>query len=133
MEKSIVLFDGVCNFCNSAVNFIIKRDKKKRYVFGPLQSEQGQKLLIQYNLPVDKLSTFILIENGKTYNKSGAALRIARRLSGLWPMLYPLIVLPAFIRDIVYNIIAKNRYRWFGRMDQCMMPTSELRARFLGS
>lgn len=126
-----MLFDGVCNFCNSAVNFIIKRDKKKRYVFGPLQSEPGRRLLAAHNLPADKLSTFILIEDGKAYSKSAAALRIARNLSGLWPLLYPLIILPAFIRDIVYNIIAKNRYRWFGKMDQCMMPTAELRARFL--
>jgi predicted DCC family thiol-disulfide oxidoreductase YuxK len=133
MEKSIVLFDGVCNFCNSAVQFIIKRDRQNRYVFGPLQSEPGRKLLAEHNLPVDKLSTFILIENGKAYSKSGAALRIARHLSGLWPALYPLIALPAFIRDVLYNIIAKNRYKWFGKMNECMMPTAELRARFLGS
>lgn len=131
MNQSIVLFDGVCNFCNSAVQFIIKRDKKKRYVFGPLQSEHGRKLLAEYNLPVDKLSTFILIEDGKAYSKSEAALRIARHLTGLWPVLYPLIFLPAFLRDVLYNIIAKNRYKWFGKMNECMMPDAELRARFL--
>jgi predicted DCC family thiol-disulfide oxidoreductase YuxK len=131
MDRSIILFDGVCNFCNSAVNFIIKNDKKNRYSFAALQSDIGQRLLTQYNLPLDKLSTFILIEGGKAYSKSGAGLRIARHLSGLWPALYPLIIIPAFLRDILYNFIAKNRYRWFGRMNECMIPTPEIRARFL--
>jgi predicted DCC family thiol-disulfide oxidoreductase YuxK len=131
MEKSIILFDGVCNFCNGAIQFIIKRDKHNKYSFGALQSEAGQRLLTQYNLPVDKLSTFILIEDDKTYSKSEAALKIARHLSGLWPVLYPLIILPAFLRDILYNIIARNRYKWFGRKDECIMPTPELKARFL--
>jgi predicted DCC family thiol-disulfide oxidoreductase YuxK len=129
--KSIILFDGVCNFCNGAVQFIIKRDKKNRYSFAALQSDAGRKLLEEYHLPVDNLSTFILIEGGMAYSKSTAGLRIAKHLSGLWAVLYPLIIIPAFLRDILYNFIAKNRYRWYGRMDECMIPTPEIRARFL--
>ena len=129
--KQVILFDGVCNFCNSAVQFIIKRDKKNRYLFAALQSEEGRKLLTAHHLPSDKVSTIILISGEKVYDRSTAALKIARHLSGWWPLLYPLIILPAFMRDIPYNIIARNRYKWFGKKEICVIPTPELRARFL--
>ncbi|CAN5259602.1 thiol-disulfide oxidoreductase DCC family protein [soil metagenome] len=130
MDQPVILFDGVCNFCNGAVQFIIKRDKKHRYKFAPLQSGTGEQIQKQFNLPTD-LSSFILYENDSIYKKSTAALMVAKHLSGLWPLLYLFIVLPTFIRDIPYNIIVKYRYKWFGKTEECMIPSPELRARFL--
>lgn len=131
---AIVLFDGVCNFCDSAVNFIIKRDPSGYFRYTPLQSEQGAELSKNFALvgrTEDAIDSVILIEDEKVYTHSTAALRIARRLSGMWPMLYGFIVLPATIRDAVYKLFARYRYRFFGKKDQCMMPTPEIRARFL--
>lgn len=128
---SIVLFDGVCHLCNSSVNFIIRHDPHGRLKFAPLQSPVGQELLRQHNLSSDILDTFVLIESGRAYTRSTAALRVARRLSGLWPVAYVGIVVPRPIRDAVYRLIARNRYRWFGKRDACMMPTAEVKARFL--
>lgn len=130
-QGSIILFDGVCNFCNSAVNFTLKRNKKANISFAPLQSEAGQKLLLQYNLPVKDMESFVFIEKGKAYQRSTAALKVCRNLSGIWPLCYGLIIVPGFIRDGMYNWIAKNRYRWFGRKESCMIPTPEVRTRFL--
>lgn len=132
MDNSpIILFDGVCNFCNSAVNFIIRRNKNASLLFAAMQSQAGQKILQQYGLPVNDMQSFVLIENGKAYKQSTAALRICRHLSGLWPLCYGFIIVPAFIRNAVYNWIAKNRYKWFGKQQQCMIPTPEVKARFL--
>ncbi len=128
---SIVLFDGVCNLCNGAVQFIINRDAKNRFSFASLQSEAGQARLRQFGLATDAFDTFVLVEGGKAYTRSTAALRIARRLPGAWPLLYGLVVIPKPLRDWVYGLVARNRYRLFGRQDSCMMPTPELRARFL--
>ncbi len=131
MEQPIVLFDGVCNLCNGAVKFIIRHDKKKVFLFASLQSEAGKKILAQYNFPPDELNSFILIDKGKAYTRSTGALMVAKKLNGLWPVLYSYIIIPAFIRDSIYNWIGTNRYKWFGKKDECMLPTAELKARFL--
>ncbi len=130
-QQPIILFDGVCNFCNSAVNFTIKRDKKKIIFFAPLQTTAGQALLQQYNLPADEMQSFVFIDNGKAYTRSTAALKVCRYLRRLWPLCYVFIIVPGFIRDVIYNWIAKNRYKWFGVLDQCMIPSPEVKARFL--
>jgi len=131
MEQPIVLFDGVCNLCNGAIKFIIRHDKKKVFLFASLQSEAGKKILAQYNFPPDELNSFILIDKGKAYTRSTGALMVAKKLNGLWPVLYSYIIIPAFIRDSIYNWIGTNRYKWFGKKDECMLPTAELKARFL--
>ena len=131
MKQPIVLFDGVCNLCDGAVKFIIRHDKKKVFLFASLQSEAGQKILAQYNFPQDELNSFILIDKGKAYTRSTGALMVAKKLNGLWPVLYSYIIIPAFIRDSIYNWIGTNRYKWFGKKDECMLPTAELKARFL--
>lgn len=130
-EQAIILFDGVCNLCNRSVQTVIRLDKKKTFQFASLQSNQGQALLKQYGLSVKELSSFVLIQNNKALTRSTAALTVARQLSGPVNFLYAFIIVPAFIRDAVYNIIAKNRYKWFGKRDACMIPTPELKARFL--
>ncbi len=127
----IILFDGVCNLCNGAVNFVIDRDPAGFFKFAPLQSNTGRALLEQHALPTETLDSIVLIEGGRVYQRSGAALRIARRLRGGWPLLYSFIIVPRFIRDRVYDFIAAHRYRWFGKEDACRVPTPALRARFL--
>jgi predicted DCC family thiol-disulfide oxidoreductase YuxK len=131
MDQPIVLFDGVCNLCNGAVQFIIRHDKKNIFMFASLQSEVGRKILEQYNFPLDELNSFILIENNKAYTRSTGALRVAKKLNGLWPLLYGFIIIPKFIRDSIYNWVAGNRYKWFGKKDACMIPTPELKTKFL--
>jgi predicted DCC family thiol-disulfide oxidoreductase YuxK len=131
LHQPIILFDGVCNFCNGAVNFTIKRDKQKQIRFAALQSEAGRQLVRQYGLPADDMRSFLFIENGKVYNRSTAALKVCRYLKGLWPLCYGLIVIPAFIRNGIYDWIARNRYKWFGERHECMVPTPDVRARFL--
>lgn len=127
----VILFDGVCNFCNGAVNFTIKRDKHHTIKFAPLQSDIGKMLLLQYGLPENYSSSFLFIEKGKLFSRSTAALRVCRYLKGFWPLCYGLIIIPAFIRNAVYDLIAKNRYKWFGQKAECMIPTPDVRARFL--
>lgn len=129
----IVLFDGVCNFCNSSVQFILKRDPKALFRFAALQSEQGQAILKKHHLATSDFDSIVLVReaDGTLYQRSSAALHIAKQLSGAWPLLYSFIIVPPFIRDAVYNFIAKRRYRWFGQRDACMLPTPEQRARFL--
>jgi len=131
IEPSIVLFDGVCNLCNSSVQFILKRDRKKKFRFASMQSEPGQALLKKKGLPLEKFDTFVLIQNGKAYTQSTAALRTLRQISWPWPLLYPLILVPAFLRNAVYTFIARRRYRWFGKKDSCALPKPEWRDRFL--
>lgn len=127
----ILLFDGVCNLCNNSVQFIIERDPDAKFRFAALQSELGQQLVEELGLKNEMLQTLVLVENGKAYLRSTAALKVARKLSGFWPFFSIFIVVPSFLRDAIYNWIAKNRYRWFGQKDSCMMPTKKLRARFL--
>ena len=130
-QQPIILFDGICNFCNSAVNFTLKRNKKENIRFAPLQSEAGQKLLQHYHLPVTDMESFVFIENDTAYKQSTAALKVCRHLRGLWPLCYAFMIVPKFIRDGIYNWIAKNRYKWFGIRQACMVPTAEVKARFL--
>ena len=131
LTHSIILFDGVCNLCNGAVNFVIKRDPGNVFKFTPLQEKQGVLLLKKHAIDAQKLDSIVLVENKKVYTKSSAALRIARKLSGLWPLFFVLLIIPRFIRDGVYDFIAKNRYKWFGKKEQCMIPTPDLREKFL--
>ncbi|WP_111597362.1 thiol-disulfide oxidoreductase DCC family protein [Chitinophaga skermanii] len=129
---SIILFDGVCNLCNSSVLFVLKRDPRNRFRFAALQSDIGQQLIAQH-LPTGEVlpDSIVLIEGGRLYVKSTAALKIARKLPGAWPLLYGFMIFPRFIRDAVYSFIAKNRYRWFGKKDACMVPTPALKSKFL--
>lgn len=127
----ILLFDGVCNLCSTAVQFIIKQDKKACFRFASLQSETGQKLLQKFKLPTDDITTMVLVEGDKYYTHSTAGLRNAWHMGGLWRIFYLFIIIPKPIRDGVYNWIARNRYRWFGQSESCMIPTAELKARFL--
>ena len=131
VEKDILLFDGVCNLCNSSVNFIIDHDPKGRFKFAALQSEFGQKKLQELGFDQEEFDSLVLLSGDKVYKKSSAALRIAKKLSGLYPLLYVFIIIPPFIRHGVYDIIAKNRYKWWGKRDSCRMPTPELKARFV--
>lgn len=131
-NKSIILFDGVCNLCNSSVNFIIKHDKKERYLFASLQSDAAKDILLQQDSKKINLDSIILIENNKIYKKSTAVLHIAAYLNKGYPLLYMLIIIPQFIRDFVYNYIAKNRYKWFGKTDSCMVPNKKYENYFLG-
>jgi predicted DCC family thiol-disulfide oxidoreductase YuxK len=130
-EKAIILFDGVCNLCNGAVTFVIKRDPKDRFRFAALQSEIGEELVQKHGLKDKGLDSIVLIEGEKAFVKSSAALRIARKLSGGWPLLYVFNILPRFIRDPFYDLIARNRYSWYGKRESCMIPTPELRAKFI--
>jgi predicted DCC family thiol-disulfide oxidoreductase YuxK len=127
----IILFDGVCNLCNGAVQFIIERDKKQHFRFASLQSKTGQEYQQKAGLASDKIDTILLVENGKIHQKSTAALRIARNLDGLWAAMFIFIIVPPFIRNAVYDFIARNRYKWFGKQDSCWMPTPDLKALFL--
>ena len=130
-ENPVIFFDGVCNLCNGAVAFIIKRDPKRKFRFAPLQSGAGQAFLKTHGKATESFDTIILKEGGRWYSHSDAALRIARGLSGAWPLVYGFIILPRFLRDAVYRLIARNRYKWFGKQDACMIPTPELRELFL--
>lgn len=131
-HKKIVLFDGVCNLCNSSVQFIIKRDKKDIFRFAALQSDIGKQLMKERGITALDMETIILIEpNIAYYIKSSAALKIAFEFGGLWNALKPLEWLPVRLRDALYNVVARNRYRWFGKQESCMIPTPELKAKFL--
>lgn len=131
LDKPIILFDGVCNLCNASVQFIIKRDSKEYFLFSSLQSDAAQAILLQYKLENLDFNTIILLEDGIIYDKSTAILKIMRKLSGFYKLGYLFIVVPKFIRDFVYKIISKNRYKWFGKRDSCMIPTEELKLRFI--
>lgn len=131
MKNGIILFDGVCNMCNGLVNFVIDRDPKGYFKFASLQSENGQDLLKKYNLPLDDFDSFILIEDDKVFQKSTGGLKVARHLSGLWPVFYVFIIFPAFFRNFLYSLIAKNRYKMFGKRDACRIPEPGIKSRFL--
>ena len=128
---SIILFDGVCNLCNRSVQFIIKRDKLKKFRFASLQGKTGQAILEQFNLSKDAYNSFILVDKEKVYTRSAAALEVFKRLGGAWKLLYALVIVPKFIRDGLYNWIARNRYKWYGKKEECMVPTPELKNRFM--
>ncbi len=128
--SSIVLFDGVCNFCNGAVNFIVRHDRSGRFRFAPLQSEIGERLKREYSIPADT-DSLVLVEDGNAYTHSTGALKIAKGLGGIWQLAYAFINVPEPFRDWCYKTFAKNRYKWFGKKDVCMIPTPEIRERFL--
>jgi len=134
-EHAIVLFDGVCNLCVGSVRFIVARDPRGRFRFASLQSEAGAALVARHaggaGIDGGIPDSIALIEDGTLYWRSDAALRIARGLSGAWPVLGAFLIVPRFVRDGVYRFIAARRYRWFGKRDTCMMPTEELRGRFV--
>lgn len=129
----MVLFDGVCNLCNGAVTFAIDRDPQSHLRFASLQSPAGRKLLADLGHPVPEgdPASIVLVDHGKVYERSGAALRVVRHLSGAWFLLGALLIVPAPLRDLVYRWVASHRYAWFGRSDICRVPTPELRARFI--
>lgn len=128
-DHPVILFDGVCNLCTGSVRFVIERDSRKRFRFASLQSPVAERLLGRR----EDLESVILLQDGKTYRKSGAALRIARRLDGLWPLLAVLLIIPGFLRDAVYDWIGRRRYRMFGRREACWLPGVDLADRFLNS
>lgn len=129
--NSVILFDGICNLCNSAVNFIIKRDANNIFKFASIQSETGQSLINKFKINLMGIDSVILIEGNYYYIKSTAFIKIIKKLNGLWKIFYMFIIIPRPIRDFFYDILAKNRYKWFGKRDECMVPTVEMKDRFL--
>ena len=129
--KSIVLFDGVCNLCNSSINFIIKHDKKEQFLFASLQSDVAKEILLQFTSKKINFDSIVLIEQEEFYEKSTAVLRILKHLGGRYKLLYCSVIIPKFIRDKLYDYIAKNRYKWYGKRESCMIPAAELKKRFL--
>lgn len=127
---AVVLFDGVCNLCSASVQFIIRRDPGSFFKFASLQSEPGEQLKKEYGID-HNVQSMVLIEDGHSYTESTAALRIARHLHGPWKLLYIFIIVPKPLRNLVYRYIASHRYRWFGRKQSCMVPTPDMRKRFL--
>lgn len=132
-NHKIILFDGVCNLCNGAINFVIKKDKKNIFKFAPLQSEEGKELTSRFNIDTSKVDSIILIDGDKYYEKSSAALHIAKNLEKAYPLLFGFMVVPKFIRNSVYDYVATNRYKWFGKKESCMIPTEELKSKFIGN
>lgn len=131
-QQPILLFDGACNLCNALTQFVIRHDPAPgRFKFAALQSEAGRQLLREHGLPGDDLNTFVMIEGGQAYVRSTAALRVLKRLGVPWSLLYAFMLIPRPLRDPIYRWIACNRYRWFGKREQCMMPSDDVRARFL--
>jgi len=131
IDKPVILFDGLCNLCQGSVQFVLKHDRKKQFQFASLQSPVADKLLEPYNLISLRPDSFVLIEDGKLFMRSTAALRVCRKVNWPLPFLYGFIILPAFLRDMIYNLIARKRYQWFGKMNECWIPTPEISSRFL--
>lgn len=130
-EGPLVLYDGTCGLCDRSVQLILRHDRAERFRFAALQSELGQRLLREHGLKADALDTVVLVHAGRAYTKSRAALRVAGMMDRPWPLLRALLVVPRPVADFVYDRVANNRYRWFGRVDACMLPPPEVRARFL--
>jgi predicted DCC family thiol-disulfide oxidoreductase YuxK len=130
LVEKIILFDGICNFCNASVHFIIKRDPQAHFRFASLQSEAGKEMLAKYRIPKD-INSLIFITGERYYTKSSAALRVCKHLKGFWKLFYIFILVPRPIRDRFYDFIARNRYKWFGKRESCMIPTPDIRKRFL--
>jgi len=130
IQKPVLLFDGYCNLCSSSVVFIIKRKKGDTFRFASLQSDFADKLLQEVSYKDDTPDSIVLVENDKTYFRSAAALKIAKKLKWPWPLLYAFIIIPPFIRDWIYDVIAKRRYKWFGRKEQCFIPPKDMSHKF---
>ncbi len=131
IDHPILFFDGVCNLCNGFVQFVIKRDPKAIFRFAPLQSEQGKEVLQRAHLSTEELSTVVLFWKDKIYTHSDVPLEVARLLGGGWPLFYGFRIIPKGIRNAIYDWIARNRYRWFGKKESCMIPTPDVKSRFL--
>jgi len=131
IKGPIVLFDGLCNLCVGSVQFIIKHDRQKQFRFVSLQSSFGKAVMQEAGVREHNFNSFILLEDGKILTRSTAALSVCKQLSGGLKLLYVLIIVPAFIRDPIYSIIANNRYRWFGKKEECWLPDEKLRSLFL--
>ena len=130
-NNPVILFDGICNLCNGFVQFVIKRDKKKNFLFGALQGEGARQLLSSFDFPDENLTTIVLVEDSNIYTQSDAVLKIFKRLGGFWKFFSIFIFIPRPIRDWIYRLIAKYRYSIFGKRKECMIPTPELKSRFL--
>lgn len=130
-NSRIILFDGHCNLCTGEVQFVLKRDKKKKFRFASLQGDFGQRLLKEQQLSTTHFDTFILLENGRLFTQSTGVLRMCKALPGIWSLLYVFIIIPRFIRDGIYSWIARNRYAWFGQRAICWMPKPEWKERFI--
>jgi predicted DCC family thiol-disulfide oxidoreductase YuxK len=130
-DESIVLFDSVCNLCSGFVQFVLPRDEAGQYRFASLQSDAGQALLAEHDLPRDELESVVLIEDGESHVKSAAIIRIATGLGGAYRLLSPFRYVPRSLRDRIYDFVADHRYRWFGKKDRCMMPSEDVESRFL--
>ena len=131
LPERIVIFDGVCNLCEFSVNFIYERDRTGKFTFTPAQSPLGKKLLQQHHVNIDALDTVVLVKNNRTYSRSSAALEIAAELDPPWHVLSLFSFIPEPVRDQIYDFVASNRYEWFGKKESCMIPTQEIKARFL--
>ncbi len=130
-KNLIILFDGVCKFCDASVQFVIKRDKHNRFRFCTLQSSAGQRLATEFGVLDPNLTSMVLLENNKAYTKSSAALRVARYLAFPWPVLFIFIIFPPIIRNLVYDFIGNHRYQWFGKYDHCVVPDDSTREKFI--
>jgi predicted DCC family thiol-disulfide oxidoreductase YuxK len=130
-DKQIILFDGVCNLCNGFIIFVYKRDSKAKFNFAWIQSELGKQILEQLNMPTDEYDTIIYMENGEVYFKSTAFLKIVKHLKFPWPLLWIGVIIPRFLRNWIYDLVAQNRYKIFGKKEQCLPPTGDLKKRFL--
>ncbi len=132
MQKKIIVFDGVCNLCNSSITQVIERDKNNQYVFASIQGETGKKLIIERDINTDLIDSIILIDPGVAYyTKSTAAIKVIKSFGGIYSLFGVFEYLPESIRDAVYDYIAKNRYKWYGKKNACMIPTPELKDKFL--
>lgn len=129
--REVILFDGVCNLCNGAIDFILERDPKGHFVFASLQSVPGREILSQFGLATEDYDSVVLVKNGRVYKKSRAALEISSKMTGGWPLFQIFKIIPRFVTDGVYNFIAQNRYEFFGKRKICRLPTPALRSRFL--
>ena len=127
----VILFDGVCNLCNGVVNFLIDRDADARLRFGALQSSEAAEILAGLDFDTTDVDSILLVHQGKVRVRSDAALGIARELGGIWHLARIFLIVPRPVRDLVYNWVARSRYKWFGRRDECRIPTAELRLRFI--
>ena len=131
VKSPVLLFDGVCNLCNASVQWLLTHDRRGIFRFAALQSGTGQALLQGFGLDQEKFNSVVLVRGDRIFLRSDAPLEIVRYLGGAWPLLYGLRIIPRFLRDAIYNWIARNRYRWFGRREACMLPRPEWKARFL--
>ena len=130
-DGAVILFDGVCNLCSGFVQFVVPRDTEDKYRFASLQSDVGRELLAEHDLPVDELESVVLLEDGESYQKSAAIIRIAAGLGGAYRLLSPFRYVPRSLRDWVYDFVAEHRYQWFGKKDRCMIPSGDVESRFL--